>query len=305
MYTLKNISKKAQFALFEDSSYDKTYYTKSKGLFPLKLNTFTPFILEQAKIFFKILQKYNINYILCFGSNIGYMRNKRTVPWNDDYDIIIFQEDIDLFENIIPVFKKHCFDIFNPPEPYHQNYHVLSYPTFGKYKNTYNFSYFQCDIYVCYFEDNILYNVSSWAWEKYGDKLTRDIVLPIQHITFDDMIFPFMNNIEKDVEIYYGDISNPTIYLDHKDSGNLCFNTNWELSYDIYNKFINDSTNRTKDYINITEHQYINDATVMEDYIYINGLKLQLYSKKLNVDTSKQNECVLHNLKILANHNIT
>lgn len=41
----------------------------------------------------KVLDKFTINYALCGGSLLGYMRNKSMIPWDDDLDLMIFEED--------------------------------------------------------------------------------------------------------------------------------------------------------------------------------------------------------------------
>ena len=86
LFEQKNIE-----CLFKQKNLDGIYYTNVKGMYKCQINTFTPFVLDKAKIFFKILEKYHIKYVVAFGSNIGYLRNKKSMPWIDDYDIIVLQ----------------------------------------------------------------------------------------------------------------------------------------------------------------------------------------------------------------------
>ncbi len=41
----------------------------------------------------KLLDKFKIEYALCGGSLLGYMRNKSMIPWDDDLDLMIFDKD--------------------------------------------------------------------------------------------------------------------------------------------------------------------------------------------------------------------
>ena len=45
----------------------------------------------------EILQRYNIPYILAFGSMLGAVRHQGFIPWDDDIDIAIMRKDYDRF----------------------------------------------------------------------------------------------------------------------------------------------------------------------------------------------------------------
>lgn len=54
-----------------------------------------------------ILDKYNIKYWLDYGTLIGIMREGRLLPWDDDIDISIFEEDSELMVNkVLPEIEK-------------------------------------------------------------------------------------------------------------------------------------------------------------------------------------------------------
>ena len=44
------------------------------------------------------LRKGNVNYTLMYGTAIGAVRHKGFIPWDDDIDIAILEDEIDLFE---------------------------------------------------------------------------------------------------------------------------------------------------------------------------------------------------------------
>ena len=88
-------------------------YFPCSGIMKSKLTTYTEFIHDRAKIFFRILEKCKIPYLVFAGSSIGYMRNKRNIPWADDYDIIIFSEYVTLFmQKAMPILILNEFNYF-------------------------------------------------------------------------------------------------------------------------------------------------------------------------------------------------
>jgi hypothetical protein len=61
---------------------------------------------DYFKRIFNILNKENIDYFVYGGTLIGFLRNKKNVPFADDYDILIHKDDQQKFEKIIPILKK-------------------------------------------------------------------------------------------------------------------------------------------------------------------------------------------------------
>jgi len=97
--------------LFE-SNIDNKYYLESVG-FNINVPVYRGFNHLYAKIFFNILNNLNLDYYVFAGTAIGYVRNKKNIPWVDDYDIIIFKEELDKFEKIIvPKLKYYGFKIY-------------------------------------------------------------------------------------------------------------------------------------------------------------------------------------------------
>ena len=85
------------------------------GFLNSKITVYRNFTHLHAKIYFSILDFCNLNYYVFSGTSIGYVINKQNIPWADDYDIIIFDEDITVFENIvIPLLNKYGFCIYDP-----------------------------------------------------------------------------------------------------------------------------------------------------------------------------------------------
>jgi len=54
-----------------------------------------------------ILDEHNVKYWLDFGTLLGVVRENRILPWDDDIDISIFEEDENLMlEKVLPAIKK-------------------------------------------------------------------------------------------------------------------------------------------------------------------------------------------------------
>lgn len=52
-------------------------------------------LLEMAKEVTAIFEKNDIKYFICFGTLIGALRHGGFIPWDDDFDIFLFEEDYD------------------------------------------------------------------------------------------------------------------------------------------------------------------------------------------------------------------
>ncbi len=52
-------------------------------------------LLEMGDIVFSILDEHKIKYMIAYGTLLGSVRHKGFVPWDDDLDIYIFDEDYD------------------------------------------------------------------------------------------------------------------------------------------------------------------------------------------------------------------
>ena len=52
-------------------------------------------ILELAVAIRDILEKYNIPYLMTYGTLLGAVRHKGFIPWDDDFDLFIFDEHYD------------------------------------------------------------------------------------------------------------------------------------------------------------------------------------------------------------------
>lgn len=58
-------------------------------------------LLEMAKITKKILEENNIKYFITFGTLLGAVRHDGFIPWDDDFDLFLFDEDYDDAINLL------------------------------------------------------------------------------------------------------------------------------------------------------------------------------------------------------------
>jgi len=87
------------------------YYLPTVGMTNCKINEHNELKRDHATIYFRILDRHNVPYAIFAGSSIGLLRNGKTIPWSDDYDIVILNSDLKLLFNIFPVFQKNGFKI--------------------------------------------------------------------------------------------------------------------------------------------------------------------------------------------------
>ena len=206
------------------------YYLPTVGMTNLKLCEPNEVVADQATIFFRILDAFNIPYALFAGSSIGLLRSGKTLPFVDDYDIIIFNKHVPMLSNAAPVLKKHGFKIVQSVSPQTKQktnggctvYSSATQRFYNKVNdNDMNMndddaeeevergvkkSHFQCDIFFSYFDSGgFLRNNASWGLY-HGKNIHMKDVLPFQRRAFDGLSLPFFKNVASEVYKCYGDI---------------------------------------------------------------------------------------------------
>jgi hypothetical protein len=245
-----------------DDTLDYTYYSELYG-FSKNVPVYRQITHLYAKIFFKVLDDLDLDYYTFAGTSIGYLRNKQNIPWVDDYDIMIFEEEIFKFKNIIvPKLTELGFICFKPccTQTDNSGFHVLS--KFGQ-------TCFQCDVFFSKINENgIVQNVDN-NWGLYTNKnIHIDLIKPKKYLTIDDdLIIPFFNNMEQDIQIEYGDIFNTIKFHINHDVKLTLNNTSFIDAYSSFNKIKTQIINNTKDLFK--EHAYENNETLydFDDFI--------------------------------------
>lgn len=223
-----------------------------------------------AKILFKLLDNMKLDYYLFAGSSVGYARNKKTVPWVDDYDILIFtNQTINFIKNVVPVIKQYGF--------------ILDNEKFGwKIMSKFGSHIFLCDVFLTQTKNKILQNISNLG--RYSDaKIPVNCVLPKQTLTIDDdLTVPFFNNIDMELSLTYGDvIENCTFNINHNPKCILYKNFNY-----VYHSFLDIKNQVIKNTLEpYQDHEYINDIILnIESFNKNNIQEYQEYEiKNLNI----------------------
>lgn len=71
------------------------------------MNNIQKRLFEMSVTVSQILEKHNIKYIIIFGTLLGAVRHKGFIPWDEDLDITIFEED---YERAIEALRKELPD---------------------------------------------------------------------------------------------------------------------------------------------------------------------------------------------------
>ena len=210
-----------------------SYYLPTVGITNLKLCEPNEVIADQATIFFRILDAFKIPYALFAGSSIGLLRSGKTLPFVDDYDIIIFNKHVPLLSNAAPVLKKHGFKMVQSVHPhtkqktnggctvyssviqrFYKNVNDNNDNNDNSRDNNYaeegecgvKKSHFQCDIFFSYFDGGgFLRNNASWGLY-HGKNIHMKEVVPFQRRIFDGISLPFFKNVASEVYKCYGDV---------------------------------------------------------------------------------------------------
>ena len=266
-----------------NASKDDLLYSPMIGIYPTKLNLHTPFIRKVSEIFFKILDESKIEYYVFAGSAIGLVRNGKSIPWVDDYDIIIFEKDLKELEKVLKVFEKNYFKIRKLE--FATNFkvktkdgmpmrtiagYVIGTPRYNV--NGVKTSFFQIDIFLSKVENNIIRNTAGWGLYNRKD-IDISWIRPQKYVFFDDLKLPFFQKYKEDVEKEYGDVFNTSIIHFNHGKKKLAINKKWEETYEEFYSYENNSIDNTKKLINYKtteENKASNESIIMNDILFNN-----------------------------------
>lgn len=285
--------------LIYNSNINDIYYLNNCSIIPSQVNLYNDYIHNIAKIFFKILDKYKINYYVFAGSAIGLIRNGKNIPWADDYDIIIFNKDYNEFEKIIPIFIKNGF-VFGEHTFKNSGKYILSKiidKTYG---------YFQCDIFITKVNGkNILWNDDN-AGLYVHKEINYNLVHPPVYKEFDGILLPFFNKYEQDIEIEYGDIINNSIIHIRHGKDKIILSENFNITYNKFNNLKKKGIENVKKILNTkVETNNINNFnnikldinTNLNEY-GLSALKFLIYIQNYIINNNC-NTIDIHNCELL------
>jgi phosphorylcholine metabolism protein LicD/ubiquinone/menaquinone biosynthesis C-methylase UbiE len=114
------------FLLFITGSTIQTQYAPYPPYHPSKPHI-TPQLYQIIKDFHEILTENKVPYWISDGTLLGAVRNKEIIPWDDDLDVGIHENDLDQFINLKEAFERRNYDFSLCPK-----YTVAGRPTFFK-----------------------------------------------------------------------------------------------------------------------------------------------------------------------------
>jgi len=273
------------FKFFESDNVENYTYDPYDGINEYVLTSYSEHIHKQAIIFFKILEKFKLEYVVFAGSSVGMVRNKCMMPWTDDYDIIVLDKYKKTFFNeIMPVLKTYGFRFWGCGTDKRGD--EIGW-TFGSGVYTRPHIAFRIDIFWSRINDNnIIENVDRKGLY-HRKKLSTDIFFPPKYISFNEIILPFSNQYEKEVELTYGDVENNCVVYSHSilRKGEKVYYKNWKDAIQDFKKLKEKAIENTKNLININNYKPDNKILFLDDTEYSNTLNLLRIIVKENIKT--------------------
>jgi hypothetical protein len=200
------------------------YYTDIAGVTNALYPQYTKGCEHIYNILFKVFNKFSLDFYLFAGSIVGYVRDRQMPPWMDDLDVIIFENQIELFkEKIIPYLVAAGFEVFSPPDFVGGGYHILSLRLGPSRRMTIPYSsdtsveipWAQIDVFFTTIDQNgFLKNMGKWGL--YTQKeIPHDWVVPGKEIDIFGAKAKIFNKYEEDIRKEYGDVHNNVIIETH------------------------------------------------------------------------------------------
>lgn len=230
------------------------YFTSIAGYTNARYVPFTDAAKHIYSQIFSILDHFGIEYFVFAGTLVGYVRNGRMPPWMDDIDIMIFGENISLFEEKVAPYMLACG--FNcKPAANRLNgggYHILALQQGVKRSESTPFSstqnvcvpWAQFDVFFSTVdENNIIRNLKGWGLYHRKD-VPLEWVTPPKKIQMDGMQFTTFSNIESDVMQEYGDVRNELVVKTHDTVFLRAPNISWDVFDREFNNLVESTTSK-------------------------------------------------------------
>jgi len=185
-YNIKNIKHKIPNQLIFKNDIEMTDQNLLNNLY------------ESLKYTINFFEKHKIKYIAIGGTLIGSVRHTGFIPWDNDFDLLIFKNDFDKLKLLLKEFNTGQHKIINCPPGFKIFYNKIPLGDIFVYDIDKDFKFSKSYPYV---NDKPLFYVNRiyFPWIKYN---LIDL-LPVKKTIFEDFSINIPNNTKNVLKINY------------------------------------------------------------------------------------------------------
>jgi hypothetical protein len=181
-------------------------------LHPLEVGLFYDLTMKVMRI----LKNHQISYWATCGTLLGVVRHQGMVPWDDDIDIAIFENDISrLLELEEMLLKEGLLLTYHPKFKFYKICFKDGQPILKKDGSAYPWTYPFIDLFpISKLEDRYAYSLERWREEYPQDYfLHEELAFPLPELPFGPMTIPVPHNSIQYVSRMYGKEWNEVAYI--------------------------------------------------------------------------------------------
>ncbi|MCV0386563.1 MAG: LicD family protein [Nitrobacter sp.] len=213
--------------------------TSIAGISNAKYEQLTDGSKEIYKQVLRIFERHKLEYFLFAGAIVGYVRNGRMPPWNDDLDVIIFEDQIQIFENrILPLLRECGYACWPVAAPYTGGgYHILALQQDANSRCAsieladgipVVVPWAQIDVfYTSVDEAGFIRNLSNWGMY-HTKEVPETWVRPGTFIHLDSFRARVFSNYEDDIRHEYGNVAANIVVHSHDKVALKLMGSDWE-----------------------------------------------------------------------------